>query len=192
MALIFQQVKQFSDFDFDNLFLESIIGINRNLFNPTLTTFEERKAFFRFQLDRAIDGTCPLQNPGETLFMYKISKDGKDIFFKAGYIEVDGITHRGHWFLTARDLENNKNWLYTEELDVKQREFCALFGVTQHKVLCSTDSPMYKMVHARTKYTKDNNLPGRPEIIFEEPDPLESQNGELFKHLTYVIITVKL
>jgi hypothetical protein len=173
MALEFKRIYSIEEVDFDNLFLESYEGgFDDNFAWPEQAiafSYEQKKSIYKTQLQQAIEGIFAMKKEGEEFLMFKVILDGKDVMFKAGYIENDHISHRGHWYLTATDNTGSRKWLYTEEFDRLQREFHAQYGITQHKVLTYVGSPLYKMLYSRTNYLKRINAVGRATVEVEEP-----------------------
>lgn len=187
---VFQEIKSINEVDYDNLFLESEKSFSLNFPNDSLVSLEEKKNFYSMQLMRTGDIDDPLKKLNETYLMFKVSLYDKDVMFKGGYIEVDGITHRGHWFLTANGpVIQSKSWLYTPEFDIAQREFYAQYGITQHKVLTMTNSPLYKMLKNRSHYVTSNSIVDRAFIVNEE-----TYSNRIIGRddLQFVIMTIKL
>jgi hypothetical protein len=191
MTIQFQQMVSLTQCDFDNLFLESINGFDKNYPNPMLQTYEDKQNFYKINLEAGILQNSPHKKDGETFLMFKVILDNKDVMLKAGYIEANGITYREHWFLTAADNNNSRNWMYTEEFDTAQREFLATFGVTQLSMLTYVGSDLYKMMKYRSLYVIKNNLTNRAYIAEEIAD----ENPVIIpfhENLQFVILIVAL
>lgn len=193
MALQFELVTSLDQIDFDTLFYNSSAAFDRNFpwhlsFPGIEPSYELKKNFYLNQLNQAILGTSPLRKENEKLLMFKVLLDDKLVMFKAGYIESDQITHRGHWFLTDTDSTGSRNWMYTPELDEGQRNFYAQFGITHHKVLTYVGADLYRMMKSRTYYVQTRGLAGRAVVIDEQPmDIVPLENSPSF-----VVLTVQL
>lgn len=193
MSLTFQQVTSLGDFDFSTLFDASFPGFDNNFpwhltFGGITPAYEQKKEFYFNQLIQGLNGISHLKKDDEHLLMFKVTLDGKDVMFKGGYIENDGITHRGHWFLTDTDIDGSRKWMYTEEFDAAQRNFYAQFGITHHKVLTYVGSDLYRMMRSRTYYVQSRGLSNRAEVINEEFNTVPEVPGSP----KFVVMTVKL
>lgn len=194
MTLAFEQVTSISDFNFDVLFDASFPGFDKNFpwhltFNGITPTHQQKKDFYLSQLTRGILDDSPLKKENEQLLMFKVTLDGKEVMFKGGYIENDGITHRGHWFLTDTDADGSRKWMYTEEFDTAQRNFYAQFGITHHKVLTYEGSDLYRMMRSRTYYVQSRSLANRAEIINEK---IDDTIPKIIGFPNFIVMTVKL
>ena len=194
MTIQFQQVLSLSEFNFDVLFDASFPGFDKNFpwnltFNGITPTHQQKKDFYLSQLNLGISDNLPLKKENEQLLMFKVTLDGKEVMFKGGYTENDGITHRGHWFLTDTDVAGSRKWMYTEEFDTAQRDFYAQFGITHYKVLTYEGSDLHRILRSRTYYIQNRSLSNRAEIINEE---IDDKMPDIFGVPRFVVMTVKL
>ena len=143
--ITFERVYTLTDFDFDTLVTDSFPDININFFNqvPFELTDTEKKQYYLDQLTHALNGTSPLQKEGESLFGFKIVVDGIDKVVNFGFIEADGVTYRGHWYLTST-VNGSRSFIYSSEADVARHNFYTSFGITSYKAPTFKTSLMYQ------------------------------------------------
>ena len=137
--------------EFDNIFEAAESRLDLNFFSqvPYLMTLDEKKQYYRAQIQSAFDGTWPLQNVGETPFFYKGVYDGIVMEFAGGYIETDGITFRGHWYLTAPDVNGSRNAIHTADTAAARKSFYNDHGLSRYKILTYHGSSMYQWIKLR-------------------------------------------
>jgi hypothetical protein len=194
MTIQFQQVSSLAEFNFDVLFDASFPGFDKNFpwhltFGGITPTHQQKKDFYLTQLTLGISDNLPLKKENEQLLMFKVTLDGKEVMFKGGYIENDGITHRGHWFLTDTDLDGSRKWMYTEEFDTAQRDFYAQSGITHYKALTYVGSDLHRILRSRTYYIQNRSLANRAEIINEE---IDNEIPDIPGFPKFVVMTIKL
>jgi hypothetical protein len=137
MAVVHEQITSFADFtEFDTMFAAAESRLDLNFFSqvPNELSFDEKKAYYRSQIESVFAGTWQLQNAGETPFFYKGVYDGVTMEFSGGFIEADGITFRGHWYLTAPDGNGSRNAIHTADTATSRRAFYTTHGLTRYKV----------------------------------------------------------
>jgi hypothetical protein len=116
MIVQIEPIQSIEEIDYDYLFDQSYSRMdNTFLWAPVLNTYETRKAFYRNQLQTAIDGTWALKNDDDELIMFVARVDGEIVEFSAGFLETTGYISL-HWHLTAPTTnEGNRNWRYTQQ-----------------------------------------------------------------------------
>ena len=137
MAVVHEQITSFADFtEFDTVFAAAESRLDLNFFSevPDITTTEQKKEYYSNQIESAFAGTWPLQNTGETPFFYKGIYDGVTMEFCGGFIEADGITFRGHWYLTAPDSNGSRNVIHTTDTATSRRAFYTTHGLSRYNV----------------------------------------------------------
>ena len=152
MAVVHEQITSFADFtEFDTVFAAAESRLDLNFFSqvPNELSFDEKKAYYRSQIDSAFDGSWPLKEPNEEVFLYKGIYDGIIMEFCGGFIEEDGITFRGHWYLSAPDGNGSRNAIHTAEAAVSRRAFYQAHGLSRYKVLTFKNSSMYQWMKIR-------------------------------------------
>ena len=176
--ITFERVYTLSDFDFDTLVNDSFPDININFFNqvPFVLTDTEKKQYYLNQLTHAFNGTSPLQKEGESLFGFKIVVDGIDKVVNFGFIEADGITYRGHWYLTST-VNGSRSFIYSSEAGVARHNFYTSLGITSYKAPTFKASLMYKAL-------RRNNSSNVISIV-------EEVNNTQLTHIDGVVIKVQ-
>lgn len=152
MAVVHEQITSFADFtEFDTMFAAAESRLNLNFFSEVhhITNFNDKKQYYRNQIEPAFAGTSPLQNAGETPFFYKGVYDGTTMEFCGGFIETDGITFRGHWYLTAPDSGGSRNVIHTADTATSRRAFYTTHGLSRYKVLTYVGSSMDQWMKLR-------------------------------------------
>lgn len=156
MTFQFQKINSLSEVDFNGLFLESFPDFDINfLWASDLTTPDSKKEFYQSQLELAINGNSPLATPTETFMMYKVSQDQVDLLLCAGFIEEDGVSFRGHWYLT-RAVNGSRAWIHLPEMIASRKAFFTNQGITSLAVPTHTNSLMYKSVKRNPLFTSVN------------------------------------
>lgn len=146
MTFQFQKINTLAEVDFDGLFIESFPDFDINfLWQPEITTIELKKDFYKNQLEAAINGISPLIAPNESFMMYKVSQDNVDILLCAGFIEEDGISFRGHWYL-SRPINGSRSWIHSSDMIANRKAFFTNAGVTSLVFPTHNSSLMYKTV----------------------------------------------
>ena len=150
MSIVFEQINGWDDFDFDDFFDQSSSRLDLNFFSvANQVSDDDKKQYYKDQIQSAFDGTWPLKQEGETLFLYKGTYDGVVMEFCGGYIENDGITFRGHWYLTAPDDTGSRNRIHTDEAAVSRKNFYEQHGMTQYKVTTYVGSSFHQWMNIR-------------------------------------------
>ena len=152
MAVVHEQIASIDDFtEFDTMFAAAESRLDLNFFSqvPNELSFDEKKAYYRSQIESAFAGTWQLQNAGETPFFYKGVYDGVTMEFCGGFIEADGITFRGHWYLTAPDGNGSRNVIHTADTATSRRAFYTTHGLSRYKVLTYVGSSMDQWMKLR-------------------------------------------
>lgn len=152
MAVVFERINSLEDFvEFDDMFAAAGSRLDLNFFSqvPAELTFDEKKSYYRSQIESAYDGSWLLKEPDEQVFFYKGVYDGTLMEFAGGFVEADGITMRGHWYLTAPDETDSRNPIHTAETAAIRRAFYAQYGITRYKVLTFKNSSMYQWMKIR-------------------------------------------
>ncbi len=153
MTFQFQKINSLSEVNFDELFVESFPDFDINfLWMPELTTIELKKEFYRNQLEAAIAGNSPLAAPNEKFMMYKVSQGAVDFLLCAGFIEADGVSFRGHWYL-SRSINGSRSWIHFAEMINSRKTFFNGEGITTLVVTTHADSLMYKSVKRNPIFT---------------------------------------
>jgi hypothetical protein len=173
-----QEVKSWDDFDFDTIFDQSASRLDANFFSiaKNVVTYEEKKQYYKAQIQSAFDGVWPLKEENETLFLYKGIYDDVVMEFCGGYIESDGITFRGHWYLTSPDALGSRNVIHTEEATVSRRAFYQQYGLSQYKVLTYVGSSMYQWMNMRINS-------GAITLVSQTEKPLDENTT----HVTFIV-----
>lgn len=169
-------VNSLDEIDFDALFDGSYPQIDDSFIWPDLTTLEEKKQYYRNQLESAINGTWPLTNKSERLFMFKGIYNGVVMEFVAGYIEEDNETFRGHWCLTQSDDSGSKNKIHIAPAQQARTAFYHSNGIYYYKTPTFKNSMFYRWIKYR-------NNSGAIEVIAEEPT--FSEISGLEKYITF-------
>lgn len=160
--ITYTQVTDLSEVSFDNLFLSSYPLIDKNfIWPPFVTTFEQKKQHYLKQLEQAAEGTWPLSNLEEHVLMYVVDIDGQQVEFTCGYIEPDRC-FRPHWFLTAPEANDSRNWLYTAANRNAKAAFYEEHNILSYKVSTYVGSDIYKLFKMR-------EATGNFRILTEEP-----------------------
>lgn len=150
MSIVFEQINGWDDFDFDDIFDKSSSRLDLNFFSVANQVSDaDKKQYYKDQIQSAFDGTWPVKQEGETLLLYKGTYDGVVMEFCGGYIENDGITFRGHWYLTAPDDAGSRNSIHTEEAAISRKNLYQQYGVTQYKVLTYAGSSFHQWMNIR-------------------------------------------
>lgn len=162
-------VNSLDEIDFDTLFHGSYPQIDDSFIWPGLTTLEEKKLYYRGQLESAIAGTWPLTNQNERLFMFKGIYNGVLMEFVAGYVEEDNETLRVHWCLTQPDDSGSKNEIYIKPTRQARTAFYNSNGIYYYKTPTFKDSMFYRWVKYRHNSGMDSEYiveqyPSFPEI----------------------------
>jgi hypothetical protein len=142
-------VNNLDEIDFDALFEGSYPQIDDSFAWPGLTTLEEKKLYYRSQLESAIAGTWVLTNPNERLFMFKGIYNGVVMEFVAGYVEQDNETLRVHWCLTRPNDNGSKNEIYIEPTRRVRTAFYNSNGLYYYKTPTIKYSMFYRWVMYR-------------------------------------------
>ena len=150
MIVQFEQIQSIEEIDYDYLFDQSYTRMdNTFLWAPVLNTYETRKAFYRKQIQSAIDGTWPLKNEGEPFVMIVTRVDGEIVEFTAGFKQDSGYLSL-HWHLTSpTSSEGNRNWRYTPEAHEARKSFLTGLGVVG-----TTEYTWIGSLHYRTLKTR--------------------------------------
>lgn len=145
MAVTFERIYSIADVDFDTLCDDSFPDINNNFFVKVdgNHTDSEKKQYYLDQLLAAMAGTSGLQKEGESFFGFKIVINGVDRVLNAGFVEADGTTYRGHWYLTS-PIGGSRSFIYTEEAGTARRTFYQSNGITHYKAPTFNSSLMYQ------------------------------------------------
>ncbi len=145
MAVTFDKINTLSDVDFESLYDASFPDININFFNkvPKEMTEEQKKQYYFNQCNSAVNGLSPLQKEGESFFGFKIVVDGVDRVLNAGFLEVDGTTYRGHWYLTS-PINGSRSFIYSAETAAVRQAFFESEGITHYKAPTFAGSLMYR------------------------------------------------
>jgi hypothetical protein len=154
MSVVFERINSIEDFvEFDDMFAAAESRLDLNFFSqiPIPLTFEDKKEYYRNQVQTAFDRTWPLMTEDETVFFYKGIYDGTLMEFAGGFVEADGITLRGHWYLTAPNENESRNPIHTVETATVRKEFYANYGITRYKVLTFVGSSMYQWMKLRIR-----------------------------------------
>tara|TARA_R110000822_G_scaffold5031_5_gene21783 strand:+ start:5239 stop:5781 length:543 start_codon:yes stop_codon:yes gene_type:complete len=152
MTFVYEHIPSFENFaEFDDVFDASESRLDLNFFSiiPGIITSEDKKNYYRLQIESAIAGTWPMMNEGETLFLYKGVVDGVVVEFAGGFIETDGVTFRGHWYMTSPDSTGSRNPIYTAEAAESRRSLYTEHGLTGYKVLTYVGSSLYQWFKIR-------------------------------------------
>lgn len=174
--IIHEEIKSWDDLDFDSIFDQSTSRLDLNFFSVANQVSDDaKKQYYKDQIQSAFDGTWPLKQEGETLFFYKGIYDGVVMEFCGGYIENDGITFRGHWYLTAPDNTGSRNRIHTDEAAVSRKNFYQQHGLTQYKVLTYAGSSFHQWMNIRINS-------GAVTLISQSETPLGEKT-----HITLVI-----
>ena len=177
MSIVFEQVNGWDDFDFDDIFDKSSSRLDLNFFSVANQVSDvDKKQFYKDQIQSAFDGTWSVKQEGETLLFYKGTYDGVVMEFCGGYIENDGITFRGHWYLTAPDGAGSRNPIHTEEAAEARRTFYQQHGVTQYKIPTYVGSSLHQWMNMRINS-------GAITLISQSEYPLSTNKT----HITLVI-----
>lgn len=149
MNIELRAINSLTETDYDRLFSESFTRIEMDyIWPPNVTTYEQKRDFYRGSMEAAINGTRPLKNPDDTFVMQVTSVDGVDVDLSAGYIEGDGSLSL-EWNLTAPVPGGNRNWRYSPEARQARKAFVESIGVTSIKEYTWKDSLLYKMLYSR-------------------------------------------
>lgn len=144
-----QLIDSIDDIDFDALFAASYSRIEMNfIWHPAVNTFEQRKEFYRRQLQMAIDGNWALKNETDTFIMFTTTVDGQLVDFSAGYLEADGIVSL-RWNLASDGINGNHNWRFSLEARDERKRFTAEIGATGYRHYTWTGSLIYRMLKLR-------------------------------------------
>jgi hypothetical protein len=161
----FTEITSLDQIDYDKMFDGSYPSIEYNFFQKHKEdmTYEQKKNYYRGQLEDAINGTSPLiKSPNETFFMFKADYDNITMEFVAGYIEADNETFRVHWLLTQPDLNQSKNAIYSSAAKEKRTQFYNERNILYYKAPTIRDSEFYR-------WMKYRNNSGAVEILEEYP-----------------------
>lgn len=164
MIVVHEQITSIDAFtEFDDIFEASESRLDINFFSqvPLVNTFEEKKQYYLSQIDSAFNGTWPMQGEGETPFFYKGVYDGITMEFCGGFIEQDGVTFRGHWYLTAPDINGSRNAIHTITAAGARKVFYEEHGLTGYKTLTYAGSSLYQWLNLRIA---DGSL-----VLFSDP-----------------------
>lgn len=177
-TIIHQEIKSWDDLDFDSIFDQSITRLDLNFFRIAkhVETYEDKKQFYKDQIQSAFDGTWSVKQEGETLFFYKGIYDGVVMEFCGGYIENDGITFRGHWYLTSPDNIGSRNLIHTSEAAEARRTFYQQHGLSQYKIPTYVGSSLHQWMNMRINS-------GAITLISQSEYPLSTDKT----HITLVI-----
>lgn len=178
-TIIHEEIKSWDDLDFDSIFDQSTSRLDQNFFSIAnhVKTYEDKKKFYKDQIQSAFDGLWSLKQEGETLFLYKGIYDGIVMEFCGGYIENDGITFRGHWYLTAPDSAGSRNLIHTSEAADSRRAFYQQHGLSQYKVLTYIGSSMEQWMNIRINS-------GAVKLVSKTEMPVNINN---MAHVTFVV-----
>lgn len=161
MIIVLRQINSLNEIDYDYLFSESFSRIEMDyLWPPNLTTYEQKRDFYRSQIEAAINGTHTLQKEDNTFVMIATTVDGNTTEFSAGYLEADGSLSLT-WNLTAPVPGGNRNWRYSPEAQRARKDFIRSLGVTAIIEYTWTGSLLYKMLKSRASlggYTIEEQL----------------------------------
>lgn len=151
MDIIFTQINGWDDFDYDALFAASEASLETNYFAkvPLPLTYEEKKQYYREQMQLAFDGDYYLQKDKEKLFFFKGTFDGILMEFGGGYIEDDNETLRFHWYLTAPDASGSRNVLHLDTTAAIRKVFYNQHGITKYRVETYKGSPFQSWMRMR-------------------------------------------
>ena len=152
MAVVFERINSFEDFiEFDQIIAAAESRLDLNFFSqvPMPFTYEDKKEYYKSQILSAFAGTWPLMEEGEEVFFYKGVYDGVLMEFAGGFIENDGITMRGHWYLTAPDANGSRNAIHTSDTAAQRSAFYREHGLTRYKVLTYVGSSLYQWIKIR-------------------------------------------
>lgn len=151
MSIVFERIHSIEDFDYDAMFQASEIHLDENFFAkvPYPLTYEEKKQYYKDQLQSAFDGKSYLQRENEQLFLFLGVFDGIPMEFGGGYIENDGETLRFHWYLTAPDTNGSRNILHLDSTADIRKVFYNAHGITKYRVETYVDSPLHKWMKLR-------------------------------------------
>jgi hypothetical protein len=151
--ITFEQIDFANLTEFDAMFDASLASLDANFFSQVpgmeAASVAEKKNYYRVQIESAIAGTWGLTSEGETLFFYKGVEKGITMEFAGGFIESDGITFRGHWYLTAPDDKNSRNSIYSGATGGQRLLFFNAHGLSRYKVLTILDSDLDKFIRLR-------------------------------------------
>jgi hypothetical protein len=145
MTVTFEKINTLSDVDFESLCDASFPDIDINFFNkvPKEMTDDQKKQYYFDQCNSAVSGLSPLQKEGESFFGFKIVVDGVDRVLNAGFLEADGTTYRGHWYL-ASPINGSRSFIYSAETATVRQAFFQSEGITYYKAPTFTGSLMYQ------------------------------------------------
>ena len=148
MNITFERIYSLADVDYDTLCDDSFPDIDNNFFEkvPGQLTVEQKKQYYYDQCQAAIDGRSSLQKDAEIFFGFKIVVDGIDRVLNAGFVEADGVTYRGHWYLTS-PIDGSRSFIYSAEAAAARRAFYEANGIAHYKAPTFTGSLMYQALH---------------------------------------------
>jgi hypothetical protein len=154
MSVVFERINSLEEFlEFDDMFAAAESRLDLNFFSqvPTPLTYEDKKQYYRSQVVSAFNRTWPLMTEDESVFFYKGIYNGTLMEFAGGFIEADGITLRGHWYLTAPDDTDSRNPIHTVATAAVRKAFYSNYGITRYKVLTFVGSSMYQWMKLRIR-----------------------------------------
>jgi hypothetical protein len=162
MIVQIEPIQSIEEIDYDYLFDQSYSRMeNTFLWAPMFTTYETRKAFYRKQLQSAIDGTWHLKKDDDEFIMFVARVDGEIVEFSAGYLETTGYISL-HWHLTApTSAEGNRNWRYTQEAHAARIACLTALGAVGTKEYTWIGSLLYTTLKSRLstgRYTMEERI----------------------------------
>lgn len=150
MNIELQLIESLDEIDFDYLFSESFSRIELNfIWTPGVNTYEQKRDYYRRQIESAITGDWPIRNADDTFLMIATKVDGVVVEFAAGHLEIDGSLSL-QWNLTAPVPDGNRNWRYSPEAQQARKDFATSIGATAFKEYTWVGSLLYKMLKSRT------------------------------------------
>ena len=149
MDVIFEKITDLSSIDYDGLFSGSEEALQENFRFPKKLgpnhNVPTPKEYYLKLLNDAFNGNSWLQEEGDTFFCYLIKVDGIDMALSGGFIEEDGFTFRGHWYL-SKDMKGSRNWIHFPMTKIARAAFMAENGITRFKLPTFVNSQIYKAV----------------------------------------------
>lgn len=165
MNVELQLIDSLDNIDFDYLFSESFSRLELNYMWPAgVTTYDQKKDYFRNRLELAIIGDWHDKNDDDTFLMMITKVDGTVVEFSAGYLGADGSLSL-HWNLTAPIPGGNRNWRYSLEARQARQDFAIAIGATSFKEHTYVGSLLYRTLKSRAStgnYTLEEYIPKQP------------------------------
>lgn len=176
MIVKYIEIYSLNEVDYDTLFNDSVDKLSELFhFRPDVT-LETKRQIYKTHIERIIIGGEPMQKPGDTLMMYKVVADNKDVSLSIGYIESVGNIFRHHCLLSSPDSLGSRSWIYTKEALEAKSTFFSTKNISTFRAETLTNTPIYSHIQSMASsnnYVIDEELPS--EVKYPDPNKQTKQ-----------------